>query len=102
MHPMRAPRRITPSTHLGPKWITPAQLARFATEGTDAHRLASSRSLWIERFGEDILISYQREPDLEPTREVLAQFIEENALKVSRIFGRFLPRQNDDRVAPVL
>lgn len=77
-------------------------LARFAAEETDAHRLVSSREVWIERFGEDILINYQHEAALDPIREALTEWLATAGLSVRRVFGRFIPRQNDDRSAPVL
>jgi 23S rRNA (cytosine1962-C5)-methyltransferase len=86
----------------GCRWIEPKLLERFAAEQTNSHRLASSREVWIERFGEDLLINYQREDALTPARQALAEWCAVTELRVSRVFGRFIPRQNDDRSAPVL
>src|SRR4030095_10112833 len=58
----------------GWRWIEPKLLDRFAAEQTDAHRLASSREVWIERFGEDLLINYQREDALVPARQTLVEW----------------------------
>jgi 23S rRNA (cytosine1962-C5)-methyltransferase len=95
-------RRTSPRPPSGPRWIAPKLLDRFAAEETDAHRLASSRELWIERFGEDVLINYQREASLGPARQALTEWCAAAGLRVGRVFGRFVPRQNDDRSAPVL
>ena len=83
-------------------WIDGARLAALAAEQTDAHRLASSREAWVERFGEDVLISYQRENELDLVRRGLARWRESHAIPVRRVFGRFLPRQNEERSTPVL
>lgn len=48
------------------------------------------------------MVSYQHESALAPTLENLRGFCDRAGLKPARIFGRFLPRQNDDRDAPVL
>lgn len=95
-------RRTSPQPPRGPRWIDPKLLERFAAEQTNAHRLASSREVWIERFGEDVLINYQREDALPAARQELADWISKAALSVRRVFSRFIPRQNDDRSAPVL
>jgi 23S rRNA (cytosine1962-C5)-methyltransferase len=84
------------------RWINPELLERFAEEETDAHRLASSREVWIERFGEDVLINYQRNDALAPVRQALTEWCSGAGLTMRRVFGRFVPRQNDDRSAPVL
>jgi 23S rRNA (cytosine1962-C5)-methyltransferase len=86
----------------GLRWIDPGLIARFAEAGTDAHRLASSPGTWVERFGADVLISYQRDEALAAARTELAAWLAKSGLAVRRIFGRFLPRQNEDRHAPVL
>lgn len=84
------------------RWIAPALLANFATSQTNAHRLASSRRTWVERLGDDILISYQHPLGLEEARAGLEQFVAASGLTVRRVFGRFLPRQNADRSTPDL
>jgi 23S rRNA (cytosine1962-C5)-methyltransferase len=84
------------------RWINPRLLERFAAEETDAHRLASSRKIWIERLGEDVLINYQRDDTLAHVRQELANWSALAGLSIRRVFGRFIPRQNDERSAPVL
>jgi 23S rRNA (cytosine1962-C5)-methyltransferase len=95
-------RRTSPHPPSGLRWIDLKQLERFAAEQTDAHRLASSREVWIERFGEDALINYQRNDSLTTVLQSLKDWNSEARLSIRRIFGRFIPRQNDDRSAPVL
>jgi len=84
------------------KWIAPALLKAFAQSGTTAHRLYSSSDAWVERFGEDLLLSYKNE---EARDAVLAEWPDWNAaqaLNPRRIFGKHLPEKNEDRAAPVL
>lgn len=84
------------------RWIDPSLLAQFSAANTDAHRLASSRGTWVERLGEDVLISHRHADGLTAARGELATWAATNALPVRRIFGRFLPRQNDERSRPAL
>ncbi len=70
--------------------------------GTTAHRLYSSPDAWLERFGEDALISYQHPAARDAVIAELPAFSEEHGLRWRRIFGKNLPRQNDERAAPVL
>ncbi len=97
-HPIRASAPVFDSL----RWIDPALLPKFATAGTDAHRLASSRRTWVERLGEDVLISYQDAEGLNTARQGLEEFSTAHGLPVRRVFGRFLPRQNDERAKPEL
>lgn len=57
---------------------------------------------WVERFGEDILISYKNEAAREQLRAGLDAWSAESRCVVRRIFAKFLPRQNAERIAPEL
>jgi 23S rRNA (cytosine1962-C5)-methyltransferase len=59
-------------------WIDPGLLRDFQAEGTDAHRLCTIEDGWVERFGRDVLISFER------------------------VFARFVPRRTEERGSPVL
>jgi 23S rRNA (cytosine1962-C5)-methyltransferase len=83
-------------------WIDSQILPALAAEGTDAHRLASGGTAWIERLGQDLLISHQDAPSLDSARAELARWRTENALEIRRVFARFVPVQNEERIAPVL
>jgi 23S rRNA (cytosine1962-C5)-methyltransferase len=74
----------------------------MAADQTDAHRLYSSNDGWVERFGEDWLVSYQNQAALERVQEGFAAFQERSQIFPRRIFGRFVPLQNAERCAPVL
>jgi 23S rRNA (cytosine1962-C5)-methyltransferase len=85
-----------------PQWIEPGTWQDFSARKTDANRVATGSDLWLERFGADLLLSYQNEPGREL---VLAQVDECCAaynFKPARIFGKFLPHQAEQRGAPVL
>src|SRR5678816_1999855 len=83
-------------------WISGAQFAQFASTATDAHRLCTTPGGWVERFGDDVLISYKDEAAQAALLAGLRSWREANGLQSKRIFGKFLPRQNEERIAPVL
>jgi 23S rRNA (cytosine1962-C5)-methyltransferase len=82
--------------------ITPAQFAAFGAAGTDAHRMFSDGDGWIERLAEDVLISHKSDAALDAMREGLAEWTAANGWQPRRIFGKLLPKQNEDRDPPVL
>lgn len=82
--------------------ITPAQFAAFGAAGTDAHRMFSDGDGWIERLAEDVLISHKSDAALDAMRDGLAEWTAANGWQPRRIFGKLLPKQNEDRDPPVL
>lgn len=52
------------------KWLPPASAAQIAATGTDAYRVASEASAWIERFGPAYRVSADPSEDLD-RREVV-------------------------------
>jgi 23S rRNA (cytosine1962-C5)-methyltransferase len=83
-------------------WIDQSLLRAFEAEGTNAHRLCTVEDGWVERFERNILVSFR-------TKAVCNQLILELHLwgkaarfKFDRIFGRYLPRKNEERAAPRL
>jgi 23S rRNA (cytosine1962-C5)-methyltransferase len=84
------------------EWISPGLWSRFAEEATDAHRLASGRDLWLERFGGDLLLSYQTESGREAVLAELDRRVESYSFHPRRIFGKYLPHHASERGAPVL
>jgi 23S rRNA (cytosine1962-C5)-methyltransferase len=99
---MPAPRRPVSHAPDSLRWIEATALARFAAQGTDAHRLASQRGTWIERLGADVLIHHQHAAELPALQAVLTQWGAEHGFVPARVWGRLRPRQNDERAAPVL
>jgi 23S rRNA (cytosine1962-C5)-methyltransferase len=83
-------------------WLSSSQYAAFEAAGTNAHRIFSSTEGWIERFGDDLLLSYKAEAVRDTMLEGLPAWSAETGFPVQRIFGKFLPKQNDERSAPVL
>lgn len=83
-------------------WITAAQLAAFDAAGTDAHRIFSDGDGWVERLAEDALISHKTDGARDAMREALAEWCAVSGWQPRRIFGKLLPRQNEDRDPPVL
>jgi 23S rRNA (cytosine1962-C5)-methyltransferase len=82
------------------KWIEIELLREFEAEKTNAHRLATAADGWVERLGEDVLISYKSDAARE---RLIAEFISwAKAMAWKRIFVRFLPREDAKRVAPDL
>lgn len=53
-------------------WITPAQWKAFATDKTDAHRLANGKDGWLDRYGDWILWSGVKLPRVETLRDELS------------------------------
>ncbi|MDQ6939613.1 MAG: hypothetical protein M3119_05585, partial [Verrucomicrobiota bacterium] len=84
------------------EWIDTATVQAFAAERTDAYRLCTFDDGWVERFGSDVLISHKIEAARERLTNELAIWSLANAFKFTRIFARFLPKKNAERVAPQL
>jgi len=84
------------------EWISSALLKQFEAAGTTAHRLCTVDDGWAERFVSDVLISFRTEA----TRDQLVSDFNEWATSVGfstkRVFGRFLPRKNEEREMPKL
>jgi 23S rRNA (cytosine1962-C5)-methyltransferase len=84
------------------KWIAPELLTMLEAQQTTAHRICSGESAWAERFGDDVLISYKHEAARDEVIDALAQWARSCGFQYSRVFGRFLPRENAERAAPKL
>jgi 23S rRNA (cytosine1962-C5)-methyltransferase len=83
-------------------WIEAGLFRDFQAEGTDAHRLCTMEDGWVERFGNDILISFKRVLVRERLIEELKQWADVTGFKVERIFARFVPRKSEQRDPPRL
>ena len=83
-------------------WLDRDELAAFAREGTDVHRLCTYGDGSVERYANDVLISYQKETGRERLTTELLLWAHNCDFKISRIFGRYLPKQNTERDPPVL
>jgi 23S rRNA (cytosine1962-C5)-methyltransferase len=74
----------------------------FQAEGTDAHRLCTTEDGWVERFGDDILISFKRVLVRERFIQELKEWANGIPFKVGRIFARLVPRKSEQREPPRL
>ena len=83
-------------------WLKPAQLAIFTAAGTTAHRIATSPDGWIERLGDDALVCFKNDAIRDDLAATLAEWCKAASWHPQRIFAKFLPRQNQDRIAPTL
>src|SRR6266513_5535720 len=83
-------------------WIDPTLLRDFRAEGTDSHRLCTIEDGWVERFGQDILISFKRVLSRERLVAELQSWTSSVGFKVGRIFARLVPRKNEQREPPRL
>ena len=83
-------------------WISPELLAAFDAGQTTAHRLFTSNDAWAERLGEDVLISFKTDAARDSTLAGLRDWERRSGFRTARVFGRFLPKQNAERIAPTL
>jgi 23S rRNA (cytosine1962-C5)-methyltransferase len=83
-------------------WIGPATSASILTQGTDAFRLASGSEGWLERFGDDLLLSYQTELARDAVLTELDARCAAYGFTPRRVFGKYLPTHAAERGAPAL
>ena len=76
------------------RWISPEQ--------TNAHRMFTSPNAWVERLGRDVLVSFKTDAARDAVLSGLREWGARTGFSSERVFSRFLPRQNAERVAPVL
>lgn len=98
MNPSLSRRPATQPT----TWIAPAQRAVFEAAGTTAHRIGSGSGGWVERLGDDAMISHKNASALEELLVGLDRWSVESGWMPVRVFTRFLPLKNDERISPVL
>ena len=84
------------------EWIDRSLLRAFKKEGTDAHRLCTIDEGWAERFGPDILISYQTVAARDHLVLELYLWGKSVDFSVNRVFSRRLPRKSEEREPPKL
>ena len=84
------------------RWISTELFSEFEAEETSAHRLFTSPHAWVERLGSDVLISFKNDAARDAALAGLREWEASTGFQSARVFSRFLPRQNAERVAPVL
>lgn len=82
--------------------MTPAQCKVIEAAGTTAHRLASGPGGWVERLGDDVILSYKTDAARDELAAGLTQWCTNSGWQPVRVFHRFMPIKNADRVSPVL
>lgn len=85
-----------------PQWLTQDQFHAFATAGTNAHRIASGPGGWIERLADDLILSFKDEPARDQLLTDLATWTAATGWSPARVFTRYLPVKNADRISPQL
>jgi len=83
-------------------WIDRGLLDAFEAEGTDAHRLCTIDGGWAERFDREILISFRTTAARDRLVHELNEWNKSVEFPTGRVFGRFLPKKNEERETPKL
>jgi 23S rRNA (cytosine1962-C5)-methyltransferase len=84
------------------EWIGSDLLHTFEADGTNAHRLCTIDNGWTERFGSDVLVSFRTDAARDRLLEELKPWALSSNFQIDRVFGRFLPRKNEERETPKL
>src|SRR5438105_887910 len=74
----------------------------FEAEGTDAYRLWTIPDGWMERLGQDVLISFKNQEARERLTTEYFLWAKAMDFNAQRMFQRFLPKRNEEREAPRL
>ena len=85
-----------------PVWLPLAKFKALNSAGTTAHRICSGPGGWIERLGDDTLVCYKSEPDRDELVRELADWSSQADWYPVRTFGKYIPKQNEDRISPTL
>lgn len=83
-------------------WIDSELMRNFEAEQTNAYRICTSSDGWIERFGSDVLLSFQTDAARDRLSTEYFRWANNIGFALSRLFGRFLPKQNAERETPKL
>lgn len=83
-------------------WIGPDLMRDFEAETTTAYRLCTAVDGWVERFGDDVLVSFKSSGAREQLATEYFLWAETMGFSLKRMFGRFLPKRNAEREAPKL
>src|SRR5438105_5627698 len=84
------------------EWINHELLESFKAEETSAHRLCTVDNGWAERFGRDVLISFRNDAARDRLAAELHTWTKSVDFTIERVFGRFLPKKNEERETPNL
>ena len=84
------------------EWIDRESLIAFEAEGTNTHRLCTIDGGWAERFGHDVLISFRTVDACDRLTVELEKWWTAVDFPIARVFGRLLPKKNEERERPKL
>ncbi len=84
------------------EWVDRALVQAFEAEGTDAYRICTYEDGWVDRYGTDVLVSYKTDVAQERLTTELYLWSLAVGFKFTRVFARFLPKQNAERESPRL
>src|SRR4051795_8693947 len=82
------------------EWIDAALVKEFEAEQTDAYRICTYPDGWVERYGGDVLVSYKTDAAQQRLTTELYLWSLAVGFKFTRVFARFLPKQNAERESP--
>lgn len=82
------------------EWIDSALVQAFEAEQTDAYRVCTYPDGWIDRYGADVLVSYKTDVAQQRLTTELYLWSLAVGFKFTRVFVRFLPKQNAERESP--
>lgn len=85
-----------------PRWLDTNGLTAFHSTVTDAHRVYNETGCWIERFGNDFLISHTTERQRDLAIGELHDWCRTHALPIGRLYGKALADTESDRHPPQL
>jgi 23S rRNA (cytosine1962-C5)-methyltransferase len=83
-------------------WLEAKQVQAYALESTTAYRVGGTTESWVDRFGDDYLVSGRTATAREALSEELHAWAAVNGAHLSRIFARDLPLQPSERDLPEL
>jgi 23S rRNA (cytosine1962-C5)-methyltransferase len=83
-------------------WIDFGLARDFAAEKTAAYRLCTKAGGWVERYGQDALVSYKTEAARDEILRELEEWARLANQPFERVFGRYLPKENAERNPPRL
>ncbi|MDQ6624609.1 MAG: class I SAM-dependent methyltransferase [Verrucomicrobiota bacterium] len=84
------------------EWMDPALARAFEAEETDAYRICTYPDGWVDRYGTDVLVSHKTDAARERLTTELYLWSLNVGFKFTRVFARFLPKQNAERESPRL
>jgi len=83
-------------------WLGPEQMRSYALEETTAYRVGGTTQGWVERFGDDYIVSAKTTAARAALIEEFDAWVTTSGARVARVFARDLPLQPSERDVPTL